>query len=110
VPEWGELGKLKKQPDGRLKGTLEYSFDRSTKLKIAKTTVEEIPQERLTQWDIEVGNTHRVFYTKHSKEEDRQYYSEKGGNDYPQSQESDVPQSQGSDAPPQRHDDRQIPF
>jgi len=101
VPEWGELGKLKKQPDGRLKGTLEYPFDRSTKLKIAKTTVEEIPQERLTQWDIEQGNTHRVFHTIHSEEEDREYYSEKGGNDVPQSQ---------SDAPPQRHDDRQIPF
>tara|TARA_Y100000593_G_C4182686_1_gene272803 strand:+ start:391 stop:678 length:288 start_codon:yes stop_codon:yes gene_type:complete len=81
VPEYGNLGKLRMQPDGRLKGALEYPLDRSTKIEVRKVTVEEIPQDRLTQKDIEWGNTHRVFYTMHTKEEDQQYYSEKGGND-----------------------------
>lgn len=75
------MGKLKEQPDGSLKGTLKYSFDRSSGIQVNKVTVARIADEMLTDKDVEYGYTHRVFYTEHSAEEDQQYYSEKGGND-----------------------------
>lgn len=81
VPDFPKMGKLKEQPDGSLKGTLKFPFDRSAGIQVNKVTIARIDDEKLTDKDVEYGYTHRAFYTIHSAEEDQQYYSEKGGND-----------------------------
>ncbi len=94
MPDYHNLGKLKEQNDGRLKGTLKYPLNRSSGIQVNKVTIERISEDRLTDKDIEYGYTHRVFYTEHSAEEDQQYYSEKGGND-----QSDSEPPKGDDVP-----------
>tara|TARA_B100000073_G_C23499005_1_gene478938 strand:+ start:188 stop:499 length:312 start_codon:yes stop_codon:yes gene_type:complete len=97
VPDYPTLGKLKKQDDGKIKGYLNIPLAPSMNLKVSNVQISPIDPE----YQDDYGNTHRIWCTQFSAEENEEYRNQKalenGKGDY--SAEGGNPQPQSDDQP-----------